>query len=1140
MEMDFSSRTTRESDPAHLCPGPEILAAWVDQNLEAAERAGIDTHLAGCEDCRLLVARVIEFQHAMAEQAGPAPGDASTPGQPLRFAGGSTDQDSSRVASDAARPATVLPFTRRVTRWRVAAFASAAAALLLAVQVLPVWGPGGSSGADSRLADLADAVGQTRTVEARLTGGFRYGPLRAPLRSGGSAAPMDNWTLYAAAGRIREVALQDPSAPNLHGLGLAHLVLGNYDEAVQALEDAIAETPQSARYQSDLAAAYLARAKEQDRPDDVPRALAAAERSIAVEDLLEARFNRALALQSLYLEEQAREAWQEYLARDASSDWAEDARRHLAALQQSENVRNEAARNNSPPLIDDMTVEAGLDWLLRQGLPTWAKAVLARDVNTATRTHTDLREYAQRLSDRGGDPFAVALTTLPGPAEPAAAAQASAVLALSQGLAFVEEDNLEEAEKAIAAGCTGASEPISWLCDLELGALDALRRNDATVRSRLARVETAAAAAGALYVQARAARLSAYRALFSGDYATALRGYHHAFDLAEAGKYRVQGGIMAAQLSDAYDVIGRPLDAWRWRTQALHATTLPGTKAVRYLTWISTGGALSRDSNYEAARAFLGPALATVGTRSRLQHVPPLLSQTRAALAHDDIAGASAALDAASRILAASTDFRAARLTSEVLALKASVAWAGRDLAAAEKMMAEALGAMGPERSARRAAALLERARIRAEAGADLEAALKDLDEATLHLRSRGLEGAQPLPAEETRAAFNATATLISARGDLQGPRGLAISENLRLLLTGVMPGAPPVTAASLEEAAAALDTRTIGVVYLFGTRGLHAWTLANGGVHSRRLAIERADVERRVAALSVQLARTPLREDAWKGVLGDLHDQLLADVPGLGAAAEILIVPDGPLRRVPFGSLVDRRTGAFLFERASVRVVPSLMFGLSKPPVRPEVASILSIGEPEIVDGQAAGFEPLPHARAEAIQVATLYKRASMLVGKHATKDALLAELPATNVLHFAGHALGGTHGLPPRLLLAGSAGDPAAALSLSDLTDRLHGARVVLAACETATAARTDRSLGAADLAGAFLRAGAASVIATLWKIDDVAGQEFFVEVHRGLSSGQSPAMAVAAAQRACRASESCRPHPVTWVGTTVYGLE
>ena len=105
------------------------------------------------------------------------------------------------------------------------------------------------------------------------------------------------------------------------------------------MEDANAEATGNARYQSDLAAAYLARAKAVDRPDDLPKALAAADRAIAADDMLEARFNRALALQALYLEDQARQAWDEYLKRDASSDWAEDARRHLAALQESAKSR---------------------------------------------------------------------------------------------------------------------------------------------------------------------------------------------------------------------------------------------------------------------------------------------------------------------------------------------------------------------------------------------------------------------------------------------------------------------------------------------------------------------------------------------------------------------------------------------------------------------------------------------------------------------------------------------------------------------------------------------------------------------------------------------------------------------------------
>lgn len=65
--------------------------------------------------------------------------------------------------------------------------------LCFAVCVTAMWRTSrGLTGAGSRLADLA--VGQERTVEARLTGGFRS--FACAARSGGSSVTTDNWTLY--------------------------------------------------------------------------------------------------------------------------------------------------------------------------------------------------------------------------------------------------------------------------------------------------------------------------------------------------------------------------------------------------------------------------------------------------------------------------------------------------------------------------------------------------------------------------------------------------------------------------------------------------------------------------------------------------------------------------------------------------------------------------------------------------------------------------------------------------------------------------------------------------------------------------------------------------------------------------------
>ena len=325
------------------CPDPEVLAAWIDQGLGAADRAQLEAHLATCEDCRALVALVLETQDAIGESSRSGPLRSNVYEEPGR-------------TSDHRIP---VPLVRR---WTIGAGLAAAAALLIILQAHAWWTRRNSGagrlgatrtshddrGADSKLAGLVDAVARERTVEARLTGGFRHSPLRAPVRSGGSSAERgpqrghragvqtaDNWALYAAAGKIRKDSTRDPDAINLHALGLAHLLLGDHLAAVDALEAAVARKPHSASFHSDLAAAYLSRAHRLQQPDDLARALRAAERAIADdESLLEPYFNRALALERLFLDDAAVRAWDQYLDRDPSSAWAEEARTHVRLLSQ--------------------------------------------------------------------------------------------------------------------------------------------------------------------------------------------------------------------------------------------------------------------------------------------------------------------------------------------------------------------------------------------------------------------------------------------------------------------------------------------------------------------------------------------------------------------------------------------------------------------------------------------------------------------------------------------------------------------------------------------------------------------------------------------------------------------------------------
>jgi hypothetical protein len=58
-------------------PDAEVLAAWFDQGLGEAERREIEAHVAACDDCRVLLAHVLELQDELGAANGSSTGSAS-------------------------------------------------------------------------------------------------------------------------------------------------------------------------------------------------------------------------------------------------------------------------------------------------------------------------------------------------------------------------------------------------------------------------------------------------------------------------------------------------------------------------------------------------------------------------------------------------------------------------------------------------------------------------------------------------------------------------------------------------------------------------------------------------------------------------------------------------------------------------------------------------------------------------------------------------------------------------------------------------------------------------------------------------------------------------------------------------------
>jgi CHAT domain-containing protein len=252
---------------------------------------------------------------------------------------------------------------------------------------------------------------------------------------------------------------------------------------------------------------------------------------------------------------------------------------------------------------------------------------------------------------------------------------------------------------------------------------------------------------------------------------------------------------------------------------------------------------------------------------------------------------------------------------------------------------------------------------------------------------------------------------------------------------------------------------------------------------------------------------------------------ELVAPIrPFLKQADTIAVVPDGPLHAVPFAALIDPSTGRYLVQDFVVTTAPSLttmvrtrhLASRAKIPT----ARALVIGNPAHRRTLEEAWLPqLPFSQQESETVAALYPGALLLSRDLATKRAVLDNLGHFDIVHYAGHAVVNDQ-VPSmsRLLLArDGASEDDGALFVSELSKvRLDDTQlVVLAACSTGFGMVTNGE-GIASIARPFLEAGAATVVATLWDVQDQSAASLFQQFHRYVASGQHPTAALALAQR------------------------
>jgi tetratricopeptide (TPR) repeat protein len=174
---------------------------------------------------------------------------------------------------------------------------------------------------------------QSRPTETRISE-FDYAPL-TQLR--GEPAPAEKNRLRRIENNLIEATEKASNAQTHHALGVFDLTQKDYAKAIKEFESAAKLAPGNAKIHNDLGAAYFELAKTS--PEEkryLPLAHALEEFTKATEldgNLLEALFNKSLALQEMGMTREAKESWKLYLEKDSSSPWADEARKRLAGLE---------------------------------------------------------------------------------------------------------------------------------------------------------------------------------------------------------------------------------------------------------------------------------------------------------------------------------------------------------------------------------------------------------------------------------------------------------------------------------------------------------------------------------------------------------------------------------------------------------------------------------------------------------------------------------------------------------------------------------------------------------------------------------------------------------------------------------------
>jgi len=330
-----------------------------------------------------------------------------------------------------------------------------------------------------------------------------------------------------------------------------------------------------------------------------------------------------------------------------------------------------------------------------------------------------------------------------------------------------------------------------------------------------------------------------------------------------------------------------------------------------------------------------------------------------------------------------------------------------------------------------------------------------------------------------------------------------------RLSRHGTGAGAPAPGTASTKDLAGALGASAL-VEFVALDGELTALTFVAGrltrhGLGAVTAAQEDLDWLRFALTRLPRRGQTPAqRTAAQAGARASseaLDDRLIAPLAPIIGDRPLVIIPTGQLHDLPWPSLPTLRG-------RPVVVAPSAGTWIARQAApRAPRAKIALVAGPR-----------LRHAGAEIAAARDLYEEPVVLTGKDATVTAVMDALDGATIAHVACH--GHFRSDSPLFSSLELADGPLNAYELQGLSRPPD--LIVLSSCSLAVSDTRpgDELLG---FAAALIGMGTRTIIASLVPVPDAGARRLMTALHRDLTTGSSPTVALARAQQALRPPES-----------------